>query len=151
MEIRFSYLDWRERKQQSFDKNNIKTRKAGVEYNNYDKIQEAREDTEIYETLEKYGCLDKIMLNKEGVYGDFTKFKGLRELKEQQEMAENMFNRLPLEVRKEFQNDKSLFMRDGEKWIKNKIDTENAKKTQIEEIKAADRAQMTEREAKANG
>lgn len=151
MEIRFSYLDWRERKQQSFDKNNIKTRKAGVEYNNYDKIQEAREDTEIYETLEKYGCLDKIMLNKEGVYGDFTKFKGLRELKEQQEMAENMFNRLPLEVRKEFQNDKSLFMRDGEKWIKNKIDTENAKKTQIEEIKAADRTQMTEREAKANG
>ncbi len=124
----FEKFKWRERKSQTFDKSKIVLKKAGKTYNVYDKIQEAREDTEIYPTLEKYGCIDRMMLDTKGVYADFTNFKGLREMKEQQQMADQMFNNLPLETRKIFNNDKNVFMRDGEKWLKNKIAAEEAAK-----------------------
>lgn len=124
----FEKFKWRERKSQTFDKSKISIKKAGKTYNVYDKIQEAREDTEIYPTLEKYGCIDKMMLDTKGVYADFTNFKGLREMKDQQQMADQMFNSLPLETRKAFNNDKNIFMRDGEKWLKNKIAAEEAAK-----------------------
>lgn len=123
----FNYRKWRERKSQSFNKDNITLTKAGKTFNVYDAIQENREDTEIYPTLEKYGCINRMMLNTEGVYADFTTFKGLREIKEQQEMANNMFYSLPLETRQKFNNDKNVFMRDGEKWLKNQIAEEKAK------------------------
>lgn len=128
----FNYLKWRERKSQSFDKANITLKKAGKEFNVYDAIQANREDTEIYPTLEKYGCIDRMMLNSQGVYADFTTFKGLREIKEQQEMANNMFYNLPLETRQVFNNDKNVFMRDGEKWLKNKIAEEKALAEKLE-------------------
>lgn len=126
--MEFKKFEWRERKAQAFDKSKIVLTKAGKTFNVYDKIQEAREDTEIYPTLEKYGCIDRMMLDTQGVYADFTKFKGLREMKEQQQMADQMFNSLPLETRKIFNNDKNIFMRDGEKWLKNKIAAEEAAK-----------------------
>ena len=69
-----------------------------------------------------------MMLDTQGVYADFTSFKGLREMKEQQQMANQMFNNLPLETRKIFNNDKNVFMRDGEKWLKEKIKAEEAAK-----------------------
>ena len=124
----FKKFKWRERKSQTFDKSKITLTKAGKTFNVYDKIQEAREDTEIYPTLEKYGCIDRMILNTQGVYGDFTTFKGLREIKEQQQMADRMFNNLPLETRKVFNNDKNVFMRDGEKWLKEKIKAEEVTK-----------------------
>lgn len=123
----FNYLDRRERKCQHFDKEKITLKKAGKEFNVYDKIQENSEDTEIYEVLEKYGCIDKIILNKTDVYADFTNFKDLRGLKEQQIAANNMFYSLPLEVRQKFNNDKNIFVKDGEKWLKEEIAAEKAK------------------------
>ena len=126
--MEFKKFEWRERKAQAFDKSKIMLTKAGKTFNVYDKIQEAREDTEIYPTLEKYGCIDRMMLDTQGVYADFTSFKGLREMKEQQKMADQMFNNLPLETRKIFNNDKNVFMRDGEKWLKEKIKAEEAAK-----------------------
>jgi hypothetical protein len=124
----FEKFKWRERKSQTFDKSKISLTKAGKTYNVYDKIQEGREDTEIYPTLEKYGCIDRMMLDTKGVYADFTNFKGLREMKEQQAEADRMFNNLPLETRKIFNNDKNVFMRDGEKWLKEKIKAEETTK-----------------------
>lgn len=124
--VTFKPIIKRTRMAQSFDKNSITLTKAGETYNVYDKIQESREDTEIYPTLEKYGCIDRMILNKKGVYADFQEFKGLRELKEQQIKADEMFYSLPLDVRTKFQNDKNLFMRDGEKWIKEVIAKEEA-------------------------
>lgn len=124
----FEKFKWRERKSQTFDKSKILLKKAGKTYNVYDKIQESREDTEIYPTLEKYGCIDRMILDTKGVYADFTNFKGLREIKEQQAEADRMFNNLPLETRKIFNNDKNVFMRDGEKWLKEKIKTEETTK-----------------------
>lgn len=126
--MEFKKFEWRERKAQAFDKSKIVLTKAGKTFNVYDKIQEAKEDTEIYPTLEKYGCIDRMMLDTQRVYTDFTAFKGLREIKDQQKMADQMFNNLPLETRKIFNNDKNVFMRDGEKWLKEKIKAEEAAK-----------------------
>lgn len=122
--MEFEFLKWRERKSQDFNKEEITLTKAGKTYNVYDAIQEAREDTEIYPTLEKYGCIDRMMLDTQGIYGDFTTFKGLRELKDQQKLADQMFYNLPLETRQIFNNDKNIFIKDGEKWLKNKINEE---------------------------
>lgn len=124
--VTFKPIIKRTRMAQSFDKNSITLKKAGKTYNVYDKIQENREDTEIYPTLEKYGCIDRMMLNTQGVYADFQEFKGLREMKDQQIKADEMFYNLPLDVRIKFQNDKNLFMRDGEKWIKEVIGKEKS-------------------------
>lgn len=139
MKPKFEFMNWREKKAQKFDKSKITLTKAGKTYNVYDKIQEGREDTEIYPTLEKYGCIDRMMLNTQGVYADFQNFKDLRELKDQQNMATNMFYNLPLETRKEFNNNINTFVKEGEKWLKNKIEAEKPKvekpKVEIEQPK----------------
>lgn len=127
MKPQFEFMNWRERKAQKFDKSKITLTKAGKTYNVYDKIQEGREDTEIYPTLEKYGCIDRMMLDSQGVYADFQNFNDLRDLKDQQNLATNMFYNLPLETRKEFNNNINTFVKEGEKWLKNKIEEEKAK------------------------
>lgn len=124
MKPQFKFMNWRERKAQKFDKSKIFLTKAGKTYNVYDKIQEGREDTEIYPTLEKYGCIDRMMLDTHGVYADFQNFNDLRDLKDQQNMATNMFYNLPLETRKEFNNNINTFLKEGENWLKNKIEAE---------------------------
>lgn len=90
-------------------------------------IQAGREDTEIYPTLEKYGCLDKLEIDNKGVYGDFREIKSLENIIEQNEKATNLWNNLPLEVREQFGNDKTKFLNEGEEWLKKKIDSENNK------------------------
>lgn len=127
----FDYLKWRERKAQEFDKEKITLKKAGKEYNVYDAIQEAREDTEIYPTLEKYGCLDKLMLDKEMTLADFKDYSGyadLRDLKNQQIKAQEMFYNLPLETRQHFNNDINQFVKDGKSYVENLIKEEQAQK-----------------------
>ena len=127
----FNYRKRRQRNPQSFDKNAISLTKAGQTFNVYDKIQEGREDTEIYPTLQKYGCIDRMMLNKQDIYQDFTNYKNidLRDLKAQQQLANTMWQKLPLETRQKFNNDKNVFLKDGEKYIKNLID-EDLKKAE---------------------
>lgn len=127
MKPKFKFLDWRERKAQKFDKSKIMLTKAGKTYNIYDKIQEGREDTEIYPTLEKYGCIDRMMLDTQGVYADFQNFNDLRDLKDQQNLATNMFYNLPVETRKEFNNNINTFIKEGENWLKKKIEAEKNK------------------------
>lgn len=132
--MEFEYIKRRERAAQSFDKENITLTKAGKTFNVYDKIQEGREDTEIYPTLEKYGCIDRMMLDHQGIYDDFTKYGNLRDIKEQQKMANQMFYDLPLEVRQTFNNDISVFMRDGEKYMKKLVDADIAKAKEMERL-----------------
>lgn len=133
--MKFKFMTWRERAQQSFDKDNIMLTKAGKTFNLYDAIQEAREDTEIYATLEKYGCIDRMMLDKEAVYADFGELKTLRDLKDQQIKAQEMFYNLPLETRSKFNNDMNLFVKEGEKYVKGLIDEELAAKKAQETVK----------------
>lgn len=125
----FKKFEWRERKQQYFDKEKITLKKAGKEFNVYDFIQEGRTDTEIYPTLEKYGCIDRMMLDSKGTYDDFTKYGTLRDIKDQQKLAEQMFYNLPLETREHFNNNISTFMKEGENYLKQKI-SEESKKTE---------------------
>lgn len=146
--VTFKPIIERTRMAQSFDKDKITLTKAGKTFNVYDKIQENREDTEIYPTLEKYGCIDRMMLNTQGVYADFQEFKGLREMKEQQIKADEMFYNLPLDVRIQFQNDKNLFMRDGEKWIKEKIDAAEKEAKHIAELSKSTENIKNAKEAK---
>lgn len=125
--MEFEYKKWRKRKQQSFDKENITLTKAGKKFNVYDKIQEAREDTEIIPTLKKYGCIDRMELDHHAVYGDFREYGDLRELKDQQIKATNMFYSLPLETRQKFNNNINTFIKDGEKYVKQLVDIDIAK------------------------
>lgn len=109
---KFKKRNERTRMQQTFDKANITMKRAGQEINVYDFIQANREDTEIYEVLEKYGCIDKIKKTDEALYADITeiqKLDGLRGMVEKQKQAKAMFEQLPIEVRKEFNNSLNEF------------------------------------------
>ena len=88
-------------------------------------IQAGREDTEIYATLEKYGCLDRMQLNTEGVYADLTNLPNLRGALEQEIEAQRIWdNDIPLEIKKEFNMDKHEFMDRGAEWLKNRMEAE---------------------------
>lgn len=128
MEIKnFKINTDKKRMSQTFDKDNIKITKAGKEINVYQAIQDSREDTEIYPTLEKYKCIDRLKLNTEEVYGDIRNIKDLRSTIEQVQEAEKLWEGLPLEIRKEFGHSKKEFMDKGENWLKNKIEAEKPK------------------------
>lgn len=118
--MKFKSLYKRERKALSFDiKEKIK--KAGKEYCVYDAIQEARADTEIYPTLEKYGCIDRLGIDTQKVYADITAFGDLRSMHDQQIAAAKMWEELPWDVRKEFNNNIHTFLKEGKNWIEKKI------------------------------
>ena len=113
-------------KGQEFGKPKIK--KYGKEVDVYSWIQEGREDTEIYETIEKYGCIDRMKLDTQGIYDDFTEIKDLRNFCEQNIKAQELWESLPLETRQEFNHDKTLFAEKGEEWLLNKIAAEKQTK-----------------------
>lgn len=107
--------------------------KCGKTIDMHDLIQEARTDTEIYPTLEKYGCIDRLVLDAEGVYGDFTAMKDLRGLIEQAQAADVMWNNLPKEVRAHFENNKALFVEKGETYLKDIIEKQNKTIEKVEQ------------------
>lgn len=134
----FSKMKQRKRMQQTYDRDNITMKRCGKEINMYDYIQAGREDTEIYDVLEKYGCIDKIKINTEAVYLDVTelqKMQGLRGIADLHRRAEEIFENLPIEVRKEFNNSVNEFTKRGPKWIEEKYAEEKAlkQKEQTEE------------------
>lgn len=93
-----------------------------------DEIQKNREDTEIYPLIDKYGCIEKIPMDTQVIQGDISSIKDLRSLKDQQIAVENLWNTLPLDVRKQFGNDLNNFYNNGEAWINNVIAKENETK-----------------------
>lgn len=127
--MKFKLNDWiqtREKpKPQEFGEPEIT--RAGQKLNVRDWIDSGREDTEIYQTLEKYGCIDRMIVNKEQIFGDLTEIKNLRDSIEQIKEADNLWNKLPLDFRKVFLNDKKEFIRNGLEYLKKKIDTEKKK------------------------
>lgn len=94
---------------------------AGKEICWYDMIQEAREDTEIYPTLEKYGSLEKIPMDAKKTCADFTEYKDLRSLKEQQIKANEMWTSLPWDIRAKFDNNIHTFIEKGEKFAQDML------------------------------
>lgn len=140
---RFTKYNYPKGDEQNFDKEKITITKAGKTYNVYDMIQEAREDTEIYATLEKYGCIDKMTLNAELMYGDFRNFLDLRGMQEQNIAAKNMWNNLPWEIRAKFGNNINEFVDKGEQWLKSQVDKETTAKKAAEKEMADIMSQTT--------
>lgn len=84
-------------------------------------IKENAEGTGIYEQIELYGINPIQQPDIGEVIEDYTTVAGdLRDAIERGLLAKRMFRQLPLEIRKEFNNDDELFMKTGESWIKNK-------------------------------
>lgn len=88
-----------------------------------DWINENNTDCEIYETLEKYGIINVRKMNDEELkaiaseIGNMNLMEAMDRLKE----GEKIWKDLPLEMRKEFNNDVEEFIKNGEKWVKEKI------------------------------
>lgn len=120
--------------QQTFDMNET-VKMAGKEINCYERIQEAREDTEIYPTLEKYGCLEKIPMDVNKTFNDFTEFKDLRTLKDQQIKANQMWLDLPWEIRAHFDNNINEFIEHGENYVADLIKQAQQQEQEAEQPK----------------
>ena len=80
--------------------------------NLYEKIQASKEDTLIYNILDRFNAGDiSVLQARQGVYGDFTDApKTLAEAQQSLITAENYFNSLPLDVRAEFNHSFSEFL-----------------------------------------
>lgn len=140
------YGEHREVKQ-DFDIKNTFIEQAGEKINIYDKIQAATEDTDIYQTLEKYGSLKPIELNAEGVFAEFEKTMSKRDVEEQQKAADNMWSKLPLKVREQFNNNKYEFLTNGQKWLQKQIE-EQQKKVELSETKISQETNEQKQEVK---
>lgn len=109
----------------SDSKENYSITQYGQKYNLYEHIQNAREDTEIIPTLEKYGMakgMEKLKKydpeNAVKYYGDFSELDDFRNLMDKSKKADEMWKGLPLELRQKFGNSQHEFMEKGEQWLK---------------------------------
>lgn len=100
--------------------------KYGKEEKVQDYIEANKTDTEIYECLEKYGCLKPLEMDYEGTYADFTNMLDLRGSLERMHKANEMWKQVPAEIKKEFNNDIHEFTDRGMEWVTNKIQQEKA-------------------------
>lgn len=126
------YSLWHRKKTKGQTFGRPKLKKAGKEFDVHDWIQEGREDTEIYATLEKYGCLDRMETDANTLYGDMSEISDLRNVIEQAQRADEMWNSLPLELRREFQHNKSLFMENGKDYLEKIIKKSKETGSEIE-------------------
>lgn len=108
---------------QDFDHTKITFTKAGKKYNIYDVIQTAREDTELYPTLEKYGMIPNVENAEQfcknrgnAFFAEFSETMDKRDVHELNKKSEEMWLDLPREVREIFHNDKEEFMTTGLEW-----------------------------------
>lgn len=109
--------------------------KHGKEIKVHDFIQEGREDTEIYPTLEKYGSIKKMQTESELVFGDATQIKDLAGAMKIVEEGQKRWQAMSLEDRLIFGNDKERFINEGEQWVKNKIEKIKQEIKAKEEVK----------------
>lgn len=116
----------RERKSQNYDKEKITLTKAGKTYNVYDYIQAANVDTDIYEVMKKYHCMEseavKIMEEKGGEKGIFLDIRALQgkiqdigDVQKVAQEAQEMFENLPAEIKSKYGNDLSLWFEEQKK------------------------------------
>jgi hypothetical protein len=130
---KIKFATWRDVRKisEGLDVKKPKLIKAGKEFDVYDWIQAAREDTEIYPTLEKYGSLKRMEIDVNTLYGDITEIKDLRDIHDMIKKSEEIWEGLPVEVRREFNHDKQRFMNEGEEWIKKLKDEQEKNKPVI--------------------
>ena len=128
------------KKTQEFDKEKIFVEKAGVKINCYDAIQEASQDTEIYETLEKYGSLKPIGETKDVVFASLEEqATDLRTVYKKLEAGKKAWERLDAKTRAEYGNDPELFANEA-------LDRLNDKIIKTEKEKEIKKEQETKKE-----
>ena len=105
--------------------------------NLYEKIQKSKEETLIYNILDRYQNGDTQVIEKhKGVYGDFTNMpKTLAEAQQILINAEKTFMQLPLEERKKYNHNISEFLAE-------------ISKVKIEEIKTPTNQEIIEQQQK---
>jgi len=108
--------------------------KYGKEERVQDYINANKTDTEIYECLEKYGCLKPLEMNYEGTYADFSEMLDLRSSLEKMNKANEIWRQVPAEIKKEFNNDIHEFTDRGMEWVAKKIEAERAKTQPAPEV-----------------
>lgn len=101
---------------QDFDRKKIEFKRNGKMVNMYDWIQEQNQDLEIYEVLEKGGTLNSADMTNEQIYGNFKDATSLRNICDRKVAINNIFETLPINVRRIFNNDLSNFIENGEKY-----------------------------------
>ena len=107
---------------QEFDIKHTTYKKCGKEINVFDEIQANREDTEIIPTLRKYGNLKPLEIDAEGMYGEF-KAMNLEDAYAVTEKAQELYDQLPAEIKKIFNDDPKEFLNKAPKWLEEKIQT----------------------------
>ena len=122
-----------------FDKEKITVVRQGQTINCYDAIQEANEDTDIYETFEKYGNVKACGERKESVFADLTKQPELREALDILDAGKKDWGRLDAKTKAEYNNSPELFAKDALDNVNNFIIAEEkrikAEKELAEKIK----------------
>ena len=133
----------RKKTQQAFDKEKITVTKAGKTYNVYDAIQEANVDTDIYEVMKKYHCVEdeavKLMEERggtQGVYTDIVEIqeqcKDLGDLLMLQKRAQDLFDALPAEVKLKYGNDLQSFLKQEQEKAQEQKEKEKNQTTKSE-------------------
>ena len=124
------------KKAQEFDKEKIFVEKAGIKINCYDAIQEAAQDTDIYETLEKYGSLKPIGEKANIVFAKLEEqAQDLRTVYQKVEAGKKAWERLDAKTREEYGNNAELFANEALDRLNDKI-IKLEKERQIKEAEA---------------
>lgn len=101
----------------NFDKEKITFLRSGKAVNLYDYIQSQNQDLEVYEVLERTGSLDSMNKSTQQIYADFTNAMSLRNICDQKVEVNNIFETLPINVKRIFNNDVKNFIENGEKYF----------------------------------
>lgn len=99
----------------------------GKKINMYDRVQEAREDTEIYAVLEKYNgdlrmTTDKMTQYAQTIEEDLSEITDLRSMFDAQKAAKLSWESLPEKIREQFGHNIENFVTNGRAWAKTFID-----------------------------
>ena len=85
------------------------------------------------EVLEKYGCVEKLGIDNKKTFDSLVEINDMRDIYEAKNKADKLWENLPIEVRQEFNNNANEFMKNGEKWLKERIAKEEALRIAKEE------------------
>lgn len=127
---------------QNYDKDKITIVKGGKKINVYDMIQEAREDTEIYPTLEKYGMINSMATDKKLIYADISEALSYQDLAEQDARLNTIFEEMPAKERNKFDNDFYKFKQNGLKTY------EEEAKTNLQKIQEQQKIEQQKKDEK---
>lgn len=126
---------------QSFDKDKITVMRKGKEINVYDWAQSTKGQNDFYNNLKAYNgdvnlTIKQISEIGQRIEPELLNIKSIEDIAELTKKSEELWTGLPLQIRAEFNNDKSNFVKNGANWIKAKnAEYQNMLKKQLEELK----------------